>query len=139
MSRIANLQTIYAEGRTLYEKNVIRLKPSSNCKVVSIKVDRTCAECGCPLEKGTRCYTLNPRGKGRIWVCFSCIPEPNVAETREIGERFGHGVDTDLAYYSHEVDSLGRHKTYSQLDFQERMDFDDEREDAIWASMPDDF
>lgn len=139
MSRISNLQTIYAEGRTLYEKNVIRLKPSSNCNVVSIKTDRTCRECGKSLEKGTRCYTMNPRGFGRSWVCFSCIPEPNVAETREIGERFGHGTDTALAYYSHEVDSLGRHKTYSQLDFQERMDFDDEREDAIWASMPDEY
>lgn len=90
-------------------------------------------------KKGTRCYTFNPKGLGRSWVCFSCIPEPNIEEVREIGERFGHGTDTALAYYSHEVDSLGRHKTYSQLDFQERMDFDDEREDAIWASMPDDF
>ena len=65
MSRISNLQTIYAEGRTLYEKNVIKLKPSSNCKVVSIKTDRTCRECGKSLEKGTRCYTMNPRGLGR--------------------------------------------------------------------------
>lgn len=133
------MQTIYAEGSTIYEENKFLLNPSSNCKVVSIKANRICAECSCTLEKGTRCYTFNPKGKGRSWVCFSCIPEPNVAETREIGERFGHGVDTALAYYSHEVDSLGRHKTYSQLDFQERMDFDDEREDAIWASMPDDF
>lgn len=51
MSRISNLQTIYAEGRTVYEQNIIRLKPSSNCKVVSIRTDRVCAECGKSLEK----------------------------------------------------------------------------------------
>lgn len=65
MSRIYISQTIYTEGETLYEKNVIRLKPSSNCKVVSIKTDRTCRECGSSLKKGTRCYTMNPRGLGR--------------------------------------------------------------------------
>lgn len=139
MSRISNLQTIYAEGGTLYEKNVIRLKPSSNCKVVSIKTDRTCAECGCSLEKGTRCYTLNPKGKERSWVCFSCIPEPNVAETREVGERFGHGVDTRVAYYSTETDNLGRHKTFGELDFLEEVFFEDAREKAIWGSMPNEY
>ena len=51
MSRISNLQTIYAEGRTVYEQNIIRLKPSSNCKVVSIKTDRVCSECEKSLEK----------------------------------------------------------------------------------------
>ena len=139
MSRIVNLQTIYAEGGTIYEENKFLLNPSSNCKVVAIKTDRTCRDCGKALEKGTRCYTFNPKGKGRSWVCFSCIPEPNVAETLEIGERFGHGVDTALAYYSHEVDSWGRHKTYNQLDFDEQENFEGEREDAIWASMPFDF
>lgn len=116
MSRVVNLQTIYAEGSTIYGENKFLLNPSSNCKVVSIKTDRICAECSCTSEKGTRCYTFNPKGRGRSWVCFSCIPEPNVAETREIGERFGHGVDTALAYYSHEVDGWGRHKRFSDLD-----------------------
>lgn len=139
MSRIVNLQTIYAEGGTIYEKNKFLLNPSSNCKVVSIKTDRICAECGCTLEKGTRCYTFNPKGKGRSWVCFSCIPEPNVAETREIGERFGHGVDTALAYYSHEADSWGRHKRFSDLDVMEECSYEDTREDAIWASMPNEY
>lgn len=91
------------------------------------------------LEKGTRCYTFNPTGKGRSWVCFSCIPEPNVAETHEIGERFGHGVDTALAYYSHEVDSWGRHKRFSDLDVMEECFYEDTREDAIWASMPNEY
>lgn len=139
MSRIVNLQTIYAEGGTIYEENKFLLNPSSNCKVVSIKTDRICAECSCALEKGTRCYTFNPKGKGRSWVCFSCIPEPNVAETREIGERFGHGVDTALAYYSHEVDSWGRHKRFSDLDVMEECFYEDTREDAIWASMPNEY
>lgn len=139
MSRIVNLQTIYAEGGTIYEENKFLLNPSSNCKVVSIKTDRICAECSCTLEKGTRCYTFNPKGKGRSWVCFSCIPEPNVAETREIGERFGHGVDTALAYYSHEVDSWGRHKRFSDLDVMEGCFYEGTREDAIWASMPNEY
>lgn len=47
MSRIVNLQTIYAEGGTIYEENKFLLNPSSNCKIVSIKTDRTCAECSC--------------------------------------------------------------------------------------------
>lgn len=139
MSRIVNLQTIYAEGGTIYEENKFLLNPSSNCKVVSIKTDRICAECRSTLEKGTRCYTFNPKGKGRSWVCFSCIPEPNVVETLEIGERFGHGVDTALAYYSHEVDSWGRHKRFSDLDVMEECFYEDTREDAIWASMPNEY
>jgi hypothetical protein len=139
MSRISNLQTIYAEGRTVYEQNIIRLKPSSNCKVVSIRTDRVCAECGKSLEKGTRCYTLNSKGKGRTWVCFSCIPEPNVAETREIGERFGHGVNTCIAYYSEAMDSLGRHRTYGELDFIEEDFYDSRRERAIEESMPNEY
>lgn len=106
MGKISNLQTIYAQGPTLYEKNQILLKPSSNCKIVTIKADRTCSDCGCVLKKGTRCYTLNNRMQGRTWVCFLCIPEPDVEEVREIGESFGYGVDLALAYYSREVDSL---------------------------------
>lgn len=51
MSRIVNLQTIYAEGRTIYEENKFLLNLSSNCKVVSIKANRICAECSCTLEK----------------------------------------------------------------------------------------
>ena len=139
MGRISNLQTIYAEGRTLYEKNVIRLKPSSNCKFVSIKTDRTCRECGKSLEKGTRCYTMNPRGLGRSWVCFSCIPEPNIEETREVGERVGYGVDTHLVYFSEDEDNLGRHKTFNDLDFMEENFCLGRRERAIWASMPNEF
>lgn len=139
MGKISNLQTIYAQGPTLYEKNQILLKPSSNCKIVTIKADRTCSECGCVLKKGTHCYTLNNRMQGRTWVCFLCIPEPDVEEVREIGESFGYGVDLALAYYSREVDSLGRHKTYSQLDFEEQEIFEAERERAIEASMPNEY
>ena len=51
MSRIVNLQTIYAEGGTIYEENKFLLNPSSNCKIVSIKTNRTCAECSCTLER----------------------------------------------------------------------------------------
>ena len=38
MKRICNLQTIYAHGPTIYEKNQILLNPSSNCKVVKVKL-----------------------------------------------------------------------------------------------------
>lgn len=91
------------------------------------------------MEKGTRCYTMNPRGSGRSWVCFSCIPEPNIEETREVGERVGYGVDTHLVYFSEEEDNLGRHKRFNDLDFMEEDFFFGRRERAIWASMPDDF
>ena len=128
MKRICNLQTIYAHGSTIYEKNQILLNPSSNCKVVKVKTDRVCAECGSGISKGSSCYTLN-----------SCIPEPGVEETRRIGERQGWGVDTQLVYFSEEVDSWGRHKRFGDLDVDEVESFDARREDAIWASMPDDF
>jgi hypothetical protein len=82
---------------------------------------------------------MNPRGFGRSWVCFSCIPEPNVEETHKIGERFGFGVDTQLAYYSKEVDSWGRHKRFSDLDVMEECSYEGTREDAIWASMPNEY
>lgn len=58
MKRICNLQTIYAHGPTIYEKNQISLNPSSNCKVVKVKTDRVCAECGSGIPKGNSCYTL---------------------------------------------------------------------------------
>lgn len=38
MTRIRNLQTMYAHGPMLYETNKILLKPSSDCKVVKVKL-----------------------------------------------------------------------------------------------------
>lgn len=64
MNRISNLQTIYQYGGDLYEKNKILLKPSSNCKVVRVKSNRVCADCGALIDKGSSCYTFNPRGRG---------------------------------------------------------------------------
>lgn len=64
MGRIVNLQTIYAEGRTIYEENKFILNPSSNCKVVSIKANRVCAECSCTLEKGTTTLSILKVGEG---------------------------------------------------------------------------
>lgn len=139
MNRISNLQTIYAHGSEIYEKNMITVKPSSNCKVVTIKAGRVCRDCGKSLVRGTRCYTFNPKGKGRSWVCFSCIPEPNVEETRRIGERQGHGVDSQLVLFSEERDSLGRHKRMRDLTVEEWWDFEDALADAIDASMPNDY
>lgn len=55
MNRIRNLQTMYAHGPMLYETNKILLKPSSNCKVVKVKTDRVCAECGSVVPKGSSC------------------------------------------------------------------------------------
>lgn len=82
---------------------------------------------------------MNPRGLGRSWVCFSCIPEPNIEETREVGERVGQGVDTHLVYFSEDEDNLGRHKRFNDLDFMEEDFFFGRRESAIWASMPNEY
>lgn len=139
MNRISNLQTIYQYGGDLYEKNKILLKPSSNCKVVRVKSNRVCADCGALIDKGSSCYTFNPRGRGRRWVCFSCLPEPNVEKTQRVGEIQGCGVDTQLVFYSEATDSFGRHKTMNELEPEEVSEFYDRREGAIWASMPDDF
>jgi len=130
MKRICNLQTIYAHGPIIYEKNQILLNPSSNCKVVKVKTNRVCAECGSGISEGSSCYTLNSKRRGRRWVCFSCIPEPGVEETRRIGERQGWGVDTQLVYFSEEVDSWGRHKRFGDLDVDEVESFDARLEDA---------
>lgn len=52
---------------------------------------------------------------GRHWVCFSCIPAPDVEETREIGERRGMGTDTQLVLFSEDTDSWGRHRQFGEL------------------------
>ena len=70
MNRISNLQTIYQYGGDLYEKNKILLKPSSNCKVVKVKSNRVCADCGALIGKGYSCYTFNPRGRGETVDMF---------------------------------------------------------------------
>lgn len=112
----------------LYEKK-IQLKPSSNCRVVKVKTDRVCAECGSKVPKGSSCYTLNPRGMGRHWVCFSCIPAPDVEEAR------GMGTDTQLVLFSEDTDSWGRHKQFGELTSEGVDGFYDNREKAIWASI----
>lgn len=89
MPRIINNQKIGIRyfSESIVEINEITLEePNSNCKVVKIKADRTCKDCGCTLERGTRCYTFNPRLKPRYWVCFSCLPKPNTSVERVVGK-----------------------------------------------------
>lgn len=88
MPRLINTQKIGVRyfSEAIVEINEITLEePNSNCKVVKIKAKRTCRDCGVTLEKGTRCYTFNPRLHPRYWVCFDCLPEPNTSVEREIG------------------------------------------------------
>lgn len=86
MPRLVNTQKIGVRyfSEAIVEINEITLEePNSNCKVVKIKAERTCKDCGCTLVKGTRCYTFNPRLKPRYWVCFDCLPEPTTSVERE--------------------------------------------------------
>lgn len=46
------------------------------------------------------------------------------------------GTDTQLVLLSGDTDSWGRHKQFGELTFEEIDDFYDNREKAIWASMP---
>lgn len=114
MPRILNTQKIGVRyfSEAIVEINEITLEePNSNCKVVTIKSDRICKDCGCTLGKGTRCYTFNPRLKPRYWVCFDCLPEPNTSVEREIGRMT---INDKPLLYSDRVGRLGQHKSKEQ-------------------------
>lgn len=122
MPKLVNTQTIGVRyfSESIVEINEITLEdPNSNCKVVKIKADRTCKDCGCTLEKGTRCYTFNPRLKPRYWVCFECLPEPSTSVERIVGKVT---INDKALMFSNRVGRLGQHKTEEQVT-QEEWDY----------------
>ena len=132
--RLVNSQTItvYRYGAIHEENHFILLNPTSNFKIVSIKKDRYCEECSKLLKAQSRCYTINPKNKGRMWVCFDCMPEHGTKEEYKIGERIG---DKNY-YYSDEKDEWGRHKSYGKCTEDEKEFYEDETEEATyWDAM----
>ena len=129
MPRLVNTQKIGVRyfSEAIVEINEITLEePNSNCKVVKIKAKRTCRDCGITLEKGTRCYTFNPRLKPRYWVCFDCLPEPNTSVEREIGRLT---VNDKPLLYSNRVGRLGQHKSKEQATQKEWENFLETKEE----------
>lgn len=115
MPKLINNQKIGIRyfSESIVEINEITLEdPNSNCKVVKIKADRTCKDCGCTLAKGIRCYTFNPKRKHRYWVCFNCLPEPNTSVERVVGKVTAN--DRALMF-SNRVGRMGQHKTQEQI------------------------
>ena len=94
--KLVNSQTItiYRHGEIQEENHFILMNPTSNFKIVAIKKDRYCEECSKLIKSKSRCYTINPKNKGRMWVCFDCMPEHGTKEEYKIGERIG-----DKNYY----------------------------------------
>lgn len=119
VARLRNHQSVYINSVTgeMREENVFRLKASSNCKVVSVKKDRQCAHCNNVIHAKSKCYTINKKYEGRKWICFNCVPEPNVVQEKYVG--------CDFHYFSNETDEWGRHKNYHELDDISRSEFDD--------------
>lgn len=129
MPRLVNTQKIGVRyfSEAIVEINEITLEePNSNCKVVRIKAERICKDCGCTLGKGTRCYTFNPRLKSRYWVCFDCLPEPNTSVEREIGRLT---INDKPLLYSNRVGRLGQHKSKEQATQEEWEDFLETKEE----------
>lgn len=129
MPRIVNTQKIGVRyfSEAIVEINEITLEePNSNCKVVKIKAERTCKDCGCTLVKGTRCYTFNPRLKPRYWVCFDCLPEPTTSVEREVGMLT---LDNIPLLFSNRVGRMGQHKSKEQITQEELEDYIDTKEE----------
>lgn len=129
MPRLVNTQKIGVRyfSEAIVEINEITLEePNSNCKVVKIKAERTCKDCGCTLVKGTRCYTFNPRLKPRYWVCFDCLPEPNTSVEREVGMLT---LDNIPLLFSNRVGRMGQHKSKEQITQEELEDYIDTKEE----------
>lgn len=129
MPRLVNNQKIGVRyfSEAIVEINEITLEePNSNCKVVKIKAERTCKDCGCTLVKGTRCYTFNPRLKPRYWVCFDCLPEPTTSVEREVGMLT---LDNIPLLFSNRVGRMGQHKSKEQITQEELEDYIDTKEE----------
>lgn len=129
MPRLVNTQKIGVRyfSEAIVEINEITLEePNSNCKVVKIKAERTCKDCGCTLVKGTRCYTFNPRLKPRYWVCFDCLQEPTTSVEREVGMLT---LDNIPLLFSNRVGRMGQHKSKEQITQEELEDYIDTKEE----------
>lgn len=129
MPSLINTQKIGVRyfSEAIVEINEITLEePNSNCKVVKIKAERTCKDCGCTLVKGTRCYTFNPRLKPRYWVCFDCLPEPTTSVEREVGMLT---LDNIPLLFSNRVGRMGQHKSKEQITQEELEDYIDTKEE----------
>lgn len=129
MPRLVNTQKMGVRyfSEAIVEINEITLEePNSNCKVVKIKAERTCKDCGCTLVKGTRCYTFNPRLKPRYWVCFDCLPEPTTSVEREVGMLT---LDNIPLLFSNRVGRMGQHKSKEQITQEELEDYIDTKEE----------
>jgi hypothetical protein len=127
--RLVNTQKIGVRyfSEAIVEINEITLEePNSNCKVVKIKAERTCKDCGCTLVKGTRCYTFNPRLKPRYWVCFDCLPEPTTSVEREVGMLT---LDNIPLLFSNRAGRMGQHKSKEQITQEELEDYIDTKEE----------
>lgn len=122
-----NYQTLEVDmlwSGDVYETNKLILEHvTSNCKMVTVKQDRTCKRCENTIAKGTKCYTFNKKYQGRSWICFDCIQESGTEVRRQVGE--------DRRFYSEFVDEFGRHKTKGQMD-----DYDiDAWEDYLYKEL----
>ena len=133
MSKLVNMQTItiYRYGEIHEENHFVLNNPTSNYKIVSIKKDRYCNGCSKLIKAKSKCYTINPKNKGRRWICFECIPESGTIEEYEIGERIGE----ENILYSDEIDDWGRHKSYHKCTEDEKEYFEDISEQKLheWA------
>lgn len=131
MPRILNTQKIgvrYFSEAIVEINEIILEEPNSNCKVVTIKSDRICKDCGCTLGKGTRCYTFNPRLKPRYWVCFDCLPEPNQMVERDIGRVTENNT---MLYYSDRFGRLGQRVDKGRVTDEEWEYFQEKNEDEL--------
>lgn len=131
--KLVNSQTItiYRYGAIYEENHFILMNPTNNYKIVAIKKDRYCEECSKLIKANSRCYTINPKDKGRCWVCFDCMPEHGTKEEYQIGKRIGD----ESIFYSDETDDWGRHKPYHKCTRDEQEYFEDITEAKLheWA------
>lgn len=54
-------------------KDIVNKDKNRNFRVVSVKEDRVCKFCKSVIVSGTECLTTNTKGRGRNWVCGSCV------------------------------------------------------------------
>lgn len=130
MVKLYNTQTVgvrYFSDKIVEQNEVTLENPTSNCKIVKIKVDRVCKDCEAVIPKGSRCYTFNPRLKPRYWVCFNCLPEPNKVIEREVGVVTS---SDHLLYYSDRLGRLGQRISKKQATREELKYFHSVKEEV---------
>lgn len=143
MVKLYNTQTVgvrYFSDKIVEQTEITLENPTSNCKIVKIKADRICKDCEAVIPKGTRCYTFNPRLNPRYWVCFDCLPEPNILVEREVGLVTS---SDHLLYYSDRIGRLGQHVSKEQATREEIKHFysvkEEVEEDSLFGLHFDDY